>query len=95
MPPKNAPIDQNTRQAGIGLVQGSTDTYPFSINTSNELLIEVIPVDDIGTLNVTRQNIPIDENARQGAAGVTDDFVIIPLTTDEIVGLPVVRVEIS
>lgn len=95
MPPQNAPIDQNTHQTGIGLVQGSTDTFPFAINASNELLIEIIPVADIGALSITRENIPIDENGRQASAGATDDLDIIPLTCDSLVGLPVVRVEVS
>ncbi len=95
MPPQNAHIDQNTRQTGIGLVQGSTDTFPFMINPStNALLIEIIPVASIGALNINRENIPIDENTRQASAGATDDLDIIPLTCDSIVGLPVVRVEV-
>ncbi len=92
----NARIDENTRQEGIGLIQGSTNTRPFAINSDNELLIEIIPVSDIGTLNITPENIPIDENTRQVGAGVTDDanLDIIPLTCDLIVGVPCVRVEV-
>ncbi len=92
----NARIDENTHQVGLGLVQGSIDTKSFAINTSNELLIEIIPVADIGTLAFTPENIRLDENTRQIAAGVSNDSNqdIIPLTVDLVIDLPCVRVEV-
>ena len=88
-------IDENTKSVGLGYVQGTPDmTLPFSINTSNELLIEVIPVGSpLSALAASR--IHLDENTHQIAAGITNDSneIITPLTVDVIVDLPCVRVE--
>lgn len=87
-------IDENSRQVGLGYVQGTDRmTLPLAISAINEILIEVIPVTDIGLATSTR--LKIDENARQVAGGITDDANedIVALTVDEIVGLPCVRVE--
>lgn len=89
-------IDENTRNIGLGFVQGTKSiTLPFQINSSGELLIEVIPIGDpLSPLNASR--IHLDENTHQIAAAVTNDSneTIIPLTVDIIVGLPCVRVEL-
>lgn len=88
-------IDQNSRNVAIGLIQGTELTLPIAINPSNELLIEIIPVGSpLSAFNAS--NILIDENSRQVAGAITDDSneTITPLTVDEIVGLPCVRVEV-
>jgi len=92
-------IDQNSRQTGLGYVQGTDRlVLPFSIDAvTNELFIEVIPVSDpLSPLVAVSENIRIDENTRQAGAGITDDSneTITTLTTDDIVGLPCLRVEI-
>jgi len=89
-------IDQNTRQLGQGLIQGATLTLPFACNANGELLIEIIPVNSIGNLNASPENIPIDENTRQVGAAITDDVseTITPITVDLVVDFPCVRVEI-
>lgn len=87
-------IDQNSRNVGFGLIQGTDLTMPFAINASDELLIEIIPVGSpLSALNAS--GISIDGNGRQIAGAITDDIneTITPLTVDEIVGLPCVRVE--
>ena len=88
-------IDQNTKNVGLGYVQGTLDmVLPLTINASNELLIEVIPVGNpLSALVASR--IHLDENTHQIAGAVTDDAneIITPITVDEIVGLPCVRVE--
>ena len=88
-------IDENTRQTGLGYVQGTREmVLPFSINSSDELLIEVIPVGSpLSALVASR--IHIDENTHQIAGAITDDAseIITPITVDEIVGLPCVRIE--
>lgn len=89
-------IDQNTKNVGIGYVQGTINlTMPFAINASDELLIEVIPVSSpLSPFNAS--NVKIDGNTKNVSAGVTNDSnqTIKPLTTDAHAGLPCVRVEI-
>lgn len=89
-------IDKNTKNVGIGYVQGTHNhTMPFAISDINELLIEIIPVaTPLDPVNASRMKI--DENTKNISGGVTDDSdeTIIPLTVDTIVGLPCVRVEI-
>ena len=88
-------IDGNSRNVGIGLITGTELTLPFSINDSTkELLIEVIPV-GAPLSPLVASGIKIDGNGRQIAGAVTDDAfeTITPVTVDEIVGLPCVRVE--
>lgn len=92
----NHTIDENTKNVGLGYVQGTDNlTMPFAISAINELLIEIIPVGaPLSAFNAS--NIKIDENTKNVAAGVTDDAsqTIIPLTTDTIATLPCVRVEL-
>lgn len=88
-------IDENTKNVGLGLVQGTSIVLPLRINTSDELLVEIIPVGSpLGNLNAS--GLKIDGNTKNVAGGVTDDLNqdITPLTVDEIVGLPCVRVEV-
>lgn len=88
-------IDQNTKNVGLGYVQGTSDmVIPLTVNSSNELLIEVIPIGaPLSALVASR--LHIDENTHQVAGAVTNDAneTITPLTVDEIVGLPCVRIE--
>ena len=97
-------IDQNSRQVGLGFVQG-TDTpstvfannliLPFSINSSNELLIEVIPIAVPLDPFAAPARMKIDQNSRQIGGAITDDSnkTITPVTVDLILTLPCVRVE--
>lgn len=88
-------IDGNSRNVGIGLIHGTELTMPFAINdSSKELLIEVIPVGS-PLSPLVPSGISIDGNGRQIAGAVTDDAseTITPITVDEIVGFPCVRVE--
>jgi len=94
--PQNLKPDENTRQIGGGIIQKSGGMIlPFRVNpVNNKLLIEIIPK-TIGA-GISPRNIPIDENTRQGGAGVSDDTnkFIIPLTYEEVVDFPCLRVEL-
>lgn len=88
-----ADIDENTRNVGIGLIHGTTDTAPFKVNASNgKLRIEIVPR-SIGT--GLKTGIKIDENTRNVGAALTDDSSesITNLTVDEVVGFPCLRIE--
>ena len=90
-------IDANTKATGRGYVQGTGNlTMPFVVNpANNRLLIEVVPI-GVPLANLVASRIHIDANTHQIGAGVTNDAneFITPLTTDSIVGLPCLRVEI-
>lgn len=90
-------IGDNTREVGLGYVQGSNNVVlPFEFDdTTKELLIEVIPVGSPLSALVADQKIFLDDNTHQIAAAVTNDSneIITPLTVDEIVGLPCLRIE--
>ena len=89
-------IDHNTKNVGLGYVQGTNNmVMPFAISSINELLIEVIPI-GVPLAPFNASNLKIDENTKSVSGGVTDDAnqTITPLTTDTIVTLPCVRVEI-
>ncbi len=89
-------IDENTKGLLYGYVHGTAGmVLPARVNpANNKLLIEIIPVVSIGTI-VPSQNIPIDENTKNVGAALTNDanLNIIPLTVDEIVGFPALRIE--
>ena len=88
-------IDANSRNTAFGLIHGSQLTKEISMNDSTKrILIEVIPVAALTPL--VASGIAIDANGRQIAGAVTDDAneTITPLTVDEIVGLPCIRVEL-
>jgi hypothetical protein len=93
---ENLGIDENTRNTGGGIIQGTRETLPFFINPSTgELLVEIIPTAVAGTI-INRNILNIDENNRNVGGGVTDDANedIIPLTTVDHVDLPCLRIEI-
>jgi len=95
---ENLAIDENERSTGGGMVQGTRQTLPLFVNSSGELLIEIIPTVLDGTI-LASQNLPIDENNRNctGALAV-DTFTgaesIIPLTVTTIVDLPCLRIDV-
>lgn len=89
-------IDQNTKNIGLGMIHGTSDTTPLTIDPNTlELRIEIIPINSGGT-SVGAQNVDIDENTHQVAAAITDDSDedIVPLTVNEIVGFPCLRVDV-
>lgn len=89
-------IDENTKNVGLGMIQGTSDAIPLTVDPITlELRVEIIPINSGGT-SIGTQNIDIDENTHQVAAAVTDDSNedIIPLTVNEIVGLPCLRVDV-
>ena len=88
-------IDQNTKNVGLGMVHGTNTVLPLTVNDLDELRIEIIPINSGGS-SIGSQNITIDENTHQVAAGVTDDSNedIVPLTVNEIVGFPCVRADV-
>ena len=91
----NLAIDENARQTGGGIVNGTNTILPLFINPSTgELLIEIIPTATDGTI-ISARNLPIDDNFRNCAGAVTDDSneTIIPLTVIERSGIPCLRVE--
>lgn len=88
-------IDDNTKNVGLGMVHGSTDIIPITINANTlELRVEIIPINSGGT--IISSNIPIDENTHQISGAVTDDAneTITPLTVNEIAGIPCLRVDV-
>lgn len=88
-------IDDNTRNVGLGYVQGTDDMIlPFRCNAMGELLIEVIPIGS-PLANLDATTMAIDDNTKNTHAGVSsaNGQTIIPLTADVIVTLPCVRAE--
>ena len=92
---ENLGIDNNTRNTGGGIIQGTDYTLPLFVNSSGELLVEIIPTGTVGAI-ISPQNLPIDENGRNCAGAVTDDSneTIIPLTVAMHVDVPCLRIEI-
>lgn len=89
-------IDQNTKNVGFGMIQGTKQVLPITVvPNTNELRIEIIPSSTAGSIIPTR-NINLDENTHQITAAVTDDSQqeIIPLTVVEVVNVPCLRIEL-
>ena len=92
---ENLGIDENERNTGGGLVQGTRFVLPTFVNpTTGELLIEIIPTDTDGTIT-THRNLPIDENDRNCTGAVTDDSneTITPLTVIMHQDVPCLRID--
>lgn len=88
-------IDENTRNTGGGVIQGTSFTLPTFVNPSTgELLVEIIPTGTVGTA-ITPRNLNIDENHRNVGGGLTDDanLFITPLTVAMHLDLPCLRIE--
>lgn len=91
----NLAIDQNERNTGGGVIQGTSQTLPTFINPlTGELLVEIIPTSTDGTI-ISQRNLPIDENERNCAGAVTDDSdeTLIPLTVVMRKDLPCLRID--
>lgn len=91
----NLHIDQNDRNTGGGVIQGTRLTLPTFINPlTGELLVEIIPTSIDGTITSSR-NLPIDENERNCAGAVTDDSdeTLYPLTVVMHQNLPCLRID--
>lgn len=91
----NLAIDENSRNTGGGIIQGTRLTLPTFVNpNTGELLVEIIPTASDGTI-INQRNLPIDENDRNCAGAVTDDSneTIYPLTVIEHANLPCLRIE--
>ncbi len=89
-------IDQNTRNVGLGYVQGTKDmVLPLRVNgANNKLRIEIVPKPLTGT-GVAR-NLFIDGNTKNVGGAITNDSneVITNLTVDEVVAFPCLRIEL-
>lgn len=92
---ENLGIDENTRNTGGGIIQGTSQTLPIFINPSTgELLVEIIPANTDGT-SIAPRNLAIDGNHRNIGGAITDDANedIIPLTCSLRIDLPCLRIE--
>lgn len=92
---ENLGIDENTRNTGGGIIQGTSLTLPFFTNPSTkELLVEIHPVNSDGTV-INPRNLNIDENGRNVSGAITDDSnkYIIPLTCNMRQNLSCLRIE--
>lgn len=92
---QNLGIDENSRNTGGGIIQGTRLTLPTFVNpNTGELLIEIIPTGSDGTIT-THKNLPIDENSRNCAGAVTDDSneTLTPLTVVTRIDLPCLRID--
>ncbi len=91
---ENLGIDENTRNTGGGIIQGTRLTLPTFVNPiTGELLVEIIPVASDG-LPITPRNLNIDENHRNVGGAITDDDELItPITVAVHIDLPCLRIE--
>ncbi len=92
---QNLAIDENTRNTGGGIIQGTRLTLPTFVNPlTGELLVEVIPTGTVGT-TIGPRNLNIDENHRNIGGAITDDSneFITPLTVAMHLNLPCLRIE--
>lgn len=88
-------VDENDRNTGGGIIQGTRDTLPLFINPSTgELLVEIQPIGTDG-IAISPRNLNIDENERNVGGAVTDDAnkFIIPLTVSMHADVPCLRIE--
>lgn len=91
---ENLGIDENTRNTGGGIIQGTDLTLPFFVNPiTGELLVEIHP-SSAGT-TIAPRNLNIDENHRNVAGAITNDAnkSITPLTVNMHIDLPCLRIE--
>ena len=84
---ENLGIDNNTRNTGGGIIQGTDYTLPLFVNSSGELLVEIIPTGTVGAI-ISPQNLPIDENGRNCARSRMRSFHPSPVSMERHTGCP-------
>lgn len=88
-------IDQNNRMVGKAEANAVNDILPLIVNpATGKLKIEIIPR-TLDPFVVNKENLPIDENARNIGGAITNDAnqTITPLSVDLISGVGCLRIE--